>query len=130
MSTKRIFALISKLLLILVIIGFFMPVCCNLTGPDLIKHDDTSFYGWMLVVAAVLSVASLAMIKSDSTLLPLITGIFVIAIFVIAHTKLSDKTFGVGNIMDALDAGGFMILYSSIASMVCAIVSMVLKPGK
>lgn len=128
MGAKRIFSMLSKLLLILVIIGFFMPVCCSLTGPDLIKHDDTAFYGWMLVVAVVLSVASLVMIKSDNTILPLVVGILVIAVLLIAQTKLRNN-IGFGGILDYLDTGGYMIFFSSIAAMICSIAAMVLKPG-
>ena len=129
MGTKRIIGMVSKLLLILVIIGFFMPVCCDQTGPDLIKHDKTALYGWMLVVAVVLSVASLVMIKADSTLLPIIEGVVVIATVLIAQTRMNNG-ISFGGIMDYLDAGGYMIFYSSIAALICGVVSMFLKPGK
>jgi len=129
MGAKRIFSMLSKLLLILVIIGFFMPVCCSLTGPDLIKHDDTAFYGWMLVAAVVLSVASLVMIGSNNTFLPLIEGVLVIATMLIAQTRLKNN-IGFGGIMDYLDTGGYMIFFASLAAMICAIAAMVLKPDR
>ncbi len=125
MEIKRVFGVISKLLLIFVIIGFFMPVCCDNTGPELLEDEDTSFFGFLLIAAAVLSLISIFRVKSDSVVLPIVVCVIVSIGLIVADMKIRDEWYC--GVMDCLDSGGLMIMYSSIASAVCAIVSIVLK---
>ena len=123
------FRAIAKFGLLLVIIGFFMPVACDRTGfeiADFYMNNDNVLNGLLLYVtfmSAVVGVAIgvLLMIKKKKSLDPKIDWIVIIAciasgLIVYFSTALSDHNI-------KLQAGAYIILIGWIGALAAQILS-------
>ena len=124
MNLKKLLLLASKVLLVFTIIGFFMPISCSMSGPELLGDGDYFLFGVGLLVAVILSIACIVMIKKEKgDNLPIAVFAVVFLTYLAGKIYLSAEY----NWRLSLDSGGNMMLVSSIFSALLCIAAKYLE---
>jgi len=125
---KENFRIISKACFLLVIIGFFMPIACDMNGFKLTKHmmDGNAFDGIMLILMFVLAIIGLItglLLLSKKYLKPAVDWIL------IAGCIISGLKVYLSQLKDGpeLQQGAYVILTGWILTLALQIVSHVQK---
>ncbi len=91
-TEESILHLIGKSFLLLVVIGFFMPVSCGLKGSDIVSFGLENFSGWALLVMVLVAVSILLAVAG-------------IVLAVVSHISLKNPPL-CGFLANASDSSG------------------------
>lgn len=130
---KKALGAISKILLVVVIVGFFMPVACEASGPDLVvqsfeESDMMATVSGVLLIIAV-GAAALGVITvfalgrgMINVMLPLVTLVAVVA----AYFCMKEYMGGFLT-TDMVDTGGWMMAGGAAGSLLFGIASAMVR---
>jgi hypothetical protein len=132
---RKYFTLASKLALLLIIFGFFQPVACNFTGPEIVKEGFSTplnaelvILSIMMIILVLLPIIALIRFKSGraETLLAPVSGLLIMGISYIMGSIYN------GDFLSRYYIGkGFYIMTSGLLlSLVLAIVTFFTKPNE
>lgn len=119
---------ISKVLLVLVLIGFFCPIACDGSGVDMlsdgIRHgeEELILVGAVLLLAAVAAAVGFISAFSGKTAqkmgpYPIISTIAVIIAFCLGVSYMGDIEF----LIEFLDYGAYLMIGGSVLSLILAL---------
>ena len=126
MSARKI----SKLLFLIVIIGFFMPMCCDMNGLQLANSgyvDSSGVFAIYAIFASAIIGLLIGILLFTKTSVPIAID-WIVTVFNFGTTVIAFYVAGVvnGN-MDYFQSGVYVILTGAILVMIVQIISGIKK---